>query len=127
MATLKEIRCANGKKQTDLASLLKRSMTEISHYENDVLLPELEDMIILENKFEQRIDWLETVKKKDKLAIIEAINVLWENYPLAAVLSFAQRALKQGSKMDSPGILIKHFANVSKGMDPEPMYPDEVE
>ncbi|MGD0581390.1 MAG: helix-turn-helix transcriptional regulator [Bacteroidales bacterium] len=121
MATLKEIRTELGLKQSDIASKLQKSIPEICNYENGVSLPELTDMVILERNFTQVIDWSENISKEAKSEIMNDLVVLSQYYPLTTVLTFAQKAIREGTKLGDPGCLIKSYLTIAKNMHEEPL------
>jgi len=59
MATLKDIRIARGLTQHDVANIIGSYASVVSNYEAGNTLPDLENMVILENHFQTRIEWPE--------------------------------------------------------------------
>ena len=121
MATLKQIRVSHGLRQAEVADKIQSSISDYSLMENGMMLPTVEDMVILEKEFNQRIDWLDTISINEKDQILAAITTLGRRYPLAAVFEFARRALKEGTKLKNPGGLITHYARASQ--DDEKLLP----
>lgn len=113
MATLRELRKALNLRQADIADLVKSSISDYSLCETGAMQFDLEQMVILEKNFKQRIDWEESIPIKEKREIIQALISLSENYPLEVVLDGAKRLLKEGTKIGSPGQLLLHYAKVS--------------
>jgi len=119
MQTLRQIRANLGLNQSQVATKIGTSIPQYSLYESGQALPILEDMIILERNFGQKIDWEENLTPKQKHDIVQNIICLAENYPLSVVLTFAQKALKEGQKVNDPGVLIQTYVNAS-GVNDEP-------
>ena len=110
MHTLKEIRSRLGINQSEVARIINVSVPQYSTYENGQAIPCVEDMIILERQFGQKIEWNDTVNPDDKSEIMKSLTTLSESYPLSAVLIFAQKYLREGIKIGRPGRLINLFA-----------------
>jgi len=123
MATLKELRINAGLTQPQIAELIRSHVPFISNYENDVALPDLEDAIILEKKFGQRIEWKDDHTPNRKHQIVQSIIELTEHYPLPMVMEFVARNYRRETSADS---MIIHYANVSGANDIEPLLPNPI-
>jgi transcriptional regulator with XRE-family HTH domain len=121
MATLREIRDQLNLTQSEVATKLGITIPSYSNYETGVVLPNLDDILILERNFMQHIDWPDNVTVDDKHEIMEALSVLAENYPLASVLNFAQKYLKEGVRIGRPKQFIIHYMGVAKELNVEPL------
>jgi hypothetical protein len=88
----------------------------------------MEDAVLLEKTFKQRIDWGDTMTEKAKLEIISGIANLCTLYPIPTVLTFAQHALREGVRLGDPGLLIRNYSNIACRITHEvaPMLPPEV-
>jgi transcriptional regulator with XRE-family HTH domain len=126
MKTLKQLRTYLGLNQPEVAKKINVAVSTYSLYENGQAIPCVEDMIILESNFDQRIKWADSITKEDKRQIMEALTSLSENYPLTAVLNFAQKALRDGIRAGKPNVIISHYDKVSKNMDIEPLLPTDI-
>ena len=113
MATLKELRKALGWSQSEVAQLIQTNVSAYSSIENGLSLPCMEDCVILEKKFGQRIDWNEHITLEQKAEIVTGIYNLAAYYPISLVLTFAQKALREGIRLDNPSILIKNYAGIA--------------
>ena len=107
MGKLKDLRLAAGMNQSEISELIKINISQISYYENDLSLPSLEDMVILDRHFGQKIDWKEDFTPQRHHEIVQALIELCENYPLPAVLEFASRVFRREKNPDK---LIIHYA-----------------
>jgi transcriptional regulator with XRE-family HTH domain len=116
MATLKELRSALGWTQSEVAQIINTNVSAYSSIENGLSLPCMEDCVILEKKFGQRIDWNENITIEQKAEIVTGIYNLAAYYPISLVLTFAQKALREGIRLDNPSILIKNYAIMSAGI-----------
>jgi len=123
METLKEIRTRLGLSQSDIARQLHTTIPAVCNYENNQTLPPVEDMILLERSFSQRLQWNENLSALDKQETIRGLTTLMEKYPVSSVLIFAQKALREGQRMGHPAGLIKFYANAACGFDEEPLPP----
>jgi transcriptional regulator with XRE-family HTH domain len=123
MLTLKEIRSQLGVNQAEVARKINVSVPAYSTYENGQAVPCVEDMLILEREFGQKIEWNDTINSEDKARIMHSLTILSESYPLSAVLIFAQKYLKEGVKIGRPGPFINFFAEASKELNIEPLEP----
>jgi transcriptional regulator with XRE-family HTH domain len=117
MAKLKTLRERSGLTQAQVADYLRVHTPQISLYESGTL-PDLEDAVILEKKFGQRIDWKEDLSPLRKHQTIQAFIELVERYPLPMVLEFGARVYRREVGADS---FILHYANVSCASDEQPL------
>ena len=123
METLKEVRTRLGLSQSDIARQLNATIPAVSNYENGQTLPAVEDMILLERSFSQRLLWDESISPADKQEIIRGLTTLMEKYPVSSVLTFASKALREGQRMGKPAGLITFYVNVSRGLEEEEPLP----
>ena len=121
MATLKEIRTNKGLTQGEISSKTNISIPLLSNYETGAALPPLEDMVVLQNQLGQKIDWEESLTPVKRQKIIQDLTTLTERFPLLTVLNFAQRALRDGMKINNPGSFIRHYAQASGMGEQEPL------
>jgi len=112
-------------RQCDVAEKIGVNTHDISNYENLLAVPDLEDMIILEQEFNTRIDWGEDLKTKERHDIVQDIIILSEKYPLVAVFSFATKAIREGIRTGSPGKLVQYYTRLSED-EIKGLYPPEV-
>jgi transcriptional regulator with XRE-family HTH domain len=126
--TLKEFRESSGITQGQLSQLTDINIPTLSNIEAGNITPTLEDLIIIEKNLRRRLDWEENLTPRQKHDIVQNLIFLSENYPLVAVLNFAQRNLKEGIKLGDPGKLISHYTSVSGASDHgEPLYPPGIQ
>jgi len=111
--TLKQIRQDLGVNAGEAAQRINAHASQYSLYENGQALPPLEDMVLLEREFSQRIDWKDEVDEADKAEIVNHIARLAEHYPLSTVLLFVQRSLKADLKVNKPTRTIGHWTSVA--------------
>jgi transcriptional regulator with XRE-family HTH domain len=116
--TLKELRMQAGLTQPQVAELIKSNTPLISNYENDIALPDLEDAVILEHTFSQKIDWNENLTPKRKHEVVQSIIELCEHFPLPMVMEFTARMFRREKAPDS---FIIHYSNVSAQNNVEPL------
>lgn len=126
MHTLKELRNQLGVTQSEVAQKISVSVPAYSTYENGQAVPCVEDMILLEREFGQKIEWNDTINIEDKAEIMEALTSLAESYPLSAVLIFAQRNLKEGIRNGKPGKIITFYANEADKLNIQALEPTGV-
>jgi transcriptional regulator with XRE-family HTH domain len=123
MATLKQLREHHGITQSVLANELHTSVPIISNYETGVSLPIFEDMVCLENQFQQAIEWDEKIEYRTKKQVVSMISVLSEHYPLVTVLNFILRAVRDHSKYGSEARLLNHFYSAAMERHEPPLLP----
>jgi transcriptional regulator with XRE-family HTH domain len=123
MSILRELRTALGLRQADVACKIQATISDYCLYETGAKEPILEDMLILEKEFGQQIDWQDPLTPRQRHEIVQALIKLSERYPLSAVLDFARRNLKQGTKLGNPGGLIKYYA---ESLDEPPLLPGDI-
>ena len=117
MASLKEIRNCLGISQGEVAKKLSIAISQFSLYESGQAVPTVEDMILLEREFSTPIDWPETLTESEKAEIMENLTTLSQHYPLMAVLTFAQKWLRQDNKLGLAGKSIAFFTKSAYFMD----------
>ena len=117
MEKLRTIRTRCGLNQSDLAEYIKVSVPMVSTYENDIILPDLEKMVLLQKKFGQRIDWKEDLTPRRKHEVVQSIIELCERFPIPVVMEFANRMFHREKNADR---LIEFYAEAS-GSNEEPM------
>lgn len=115
--TLKEIRVQNNLRQSDIADLLKTDVPKVSNIENNLTLPDLEDMILLQKHFKQVIDWNEgSITPLEKHTVIQATIELLQRFPINTVCDFISRTYR---KQRNPEKIIKFYANqISDDIEP---------
>ena len=91
MAYLQTLRKKRGLMQGDLANRLNTSVPNISNYENEITNPSLEEMVILENFFGERINWTDEISEDTKKTVLNNMLKLTTTFPLKTVLSFPLR------------------------------------
>jgi len=110
--TLKEIRESRGLTQGAISQISGINIPTLSNYEAGNSVPTLEDVMRLEELFNQPIDWKETYKPK----VAASILTLMQYYPLSTVINFAARCLKT----EYGDTLIIHYAELAeKRNDPK--------
>lgn len=122
MKTLKQLRLDYNLTQPQVGSWIGVQGPVISSYENNTALPDLEDMVILEKRFQSRIDWNESLTPVRKREIVQSIIELCEKYPIEAVVEFAARVYR---RKQAPESFITHYAQVSGIEDTEILLPNE--
>lgn len=126
--SLKALRESSGQTQGELSKLTGINIPTLSNIESGNVLPMLEDIIILQKVLKQQIGFSDNIADETKTEIMNNLVSLSQYYPITAVINFAVRGLQQGVKLGDPGCMIRHYATVSKGMEPmEFMFPDDVE
>lgn len=115
MATLKELRIYAGLTQPDIATLIDSHTPLICNYENDVLLPSLEDCATLEKNFDTHIDWKEDLTPLEKHNTVQAIIELYERYPIPMVSEFVARVYRRNL---SPENVIQFYAQNTNREEP---------
>lgn len=115
MEKLKQLRANYNLTQTQVGSFIGVQGPLISNYENGIELPDLENMIILEKKFQSKIDWDEPITPGRKREVVQSLIQLCENYPIEAVVEFAARVYR---RKQAPENFILHYAQVSQGETP---------
>jgi transcriptional regulator with XRE-family HTH domain len=113
MSTLRELRTAMKWNQSDMAKVINTNAPAYCNIENGLATPIMEDMVIFEKKFNQRIDWEENISLEEKAEIMVGIQTLVALYPISAVLTFTQKALREGQRLGQPAILIKNYASMA--------------
>lgn len=120
METLKEIRERLGITQATISEATGITIPTLSNYEHDIIAPMVEDMIILERLFGTRLEWHDT--SRQKVRIVESLNYLFDHYPVASVVNFASRWMRNDNKIAGiSGIL--HFVTSSQLLDEEEPLP----
>jgi transcriptional regulator with XRE-family HTH domain len=122
MRTLKELRESSGMSQTEVAKLINANLSNYSNFESSQALPTLEDMVILENLFNEQIDWKENLSETDRKEIADGLIILLDRYPINSVLSFAQREIREGMRINHPSVFIKHYAKIATNFE-SPLIP----
>lgn len=122
MATLKDIRIARGLTQNDVANIIGSYASVVSNYEAGNTLPDLENMVILENHFQTRIEWPEPLTPAKKREVIQSLIELCERYPIEGVCEFAARVYR---RKQAPESFINHYAAVSGTQSRELLLPLE--
>lgn len=115
MATLKELRLNANLSQSEVAALIKVQHPQISNYEAGISLPSIEEAVILEKQFGQRIDFKETLPPNRKFQTVQALIELSERFPLPMVLEFAARVYRREIEPDT---LIIHYASLTNSEEP---------
>jgi len=118
MGRLKDLRLEAGMNQSQISELIKINISQISYYENDLSLPSLEDMVILDKKFGQKVDYKEDFTPLRRHQIVQALIELCERYPLPAVMEFSARVFRREKCPDN---IIIHYANVSTANEEPPL------
>ena len=125
MATLREVRENLKITQGEISRRTGINIPTFSNYESGHTLPLLEDMVILEKQLGQKIDWGEPLQTPARREMIQNLITLIERYPLMSVLNFGQRALREGTKIGNPGVVISHYTRAS-GDTQEPLLPSDI-
>lgn len=115
MKTLKDLRMNYNLTQADVGNFIGKQGPVISNYENGIELPDLENMVILEKKFQTKIDWNETITPARKREVVQSLIELCERYPVEAVVEFAARVYR---RKQTPENFILHYAQVSQSESP---------
>lgn len=123
MPTLKELRENLNLNQSQVAQKLNITVPQLSNYETGAVVPPLEDAIILERNFNQKIEWTDTVNLRQKTVIMNCLMTLAENYPLQSVLNFAVKYLREGQRIGVPEKFIEHYSKVAEEFNIKPLYP----
>jgi len=114
---LREIRQSRGLTQGDISRMTNINVPTLSLYEAGSSIPTLEDVIRLEQLFEQPIEWAETYQPK----VAQSIITLMEYYPLTTVINFVARNLR--SDINYGESMIIHYANLAKALNEPPLLP----
>ena len=122
--TLKELRLSRGMNQSQISDLIKSNVPFISNVENNQALPDLEDLILLENHFNSRINWNEELSPKEKHDTIQALIELCERYPIKAVMEAGARFYR---RFNQPHNIIQFYARSVENDAPPPLYPPDCE
>jgi len=123
MQTLREVRLKHGLSQGDIARVLNSQIPTISNWETGKLVPSVEEITILEQKFSRPLKWNETISPGTKHQIIQAFITLAEAYPLATVINFIQSNYRTGLRRGQPAQTIVHYAELSQSVRVEPLAP----
>jgi transcriptional regulator with XRE-family HTH domain len=115
MENLKQLRANYNLTQTQVGAYIGVQGPLISNYENGIDLPDLENMVILEKKFQTKIDWQEKITPARKREVVQSLIELCERYPVEAVVEFAARVYR---RKQTPENFILHYAQVSQGETP---------
>lgn len=121
MLTIKELRSRLGVNQGEIARKINVAVSQYSLYENGQAIPPVEDMLILQKAFGQKVEWNDTVNSEDKARIMQSLTILSESFPLSAVLIFAQKYLREGVKIGRPGQFINFYAEASEEFNIPPL------
>lgn len=124
METLKDIRTKLGLTQAEVGSRVRQPPQVISNYETNVLLPNLEDALILERSFDQRIQWNENIPVQKKRQVIQCLIELCEYFPLPMVMEFTARMYRRNQ---APEEMILTYAKLVSPGSGGAMYPAGVE
>ena len=125
MMNLRQIRHKSGKTQAKVAQDTRIDMWQLSRYENG-MTPPLDEMVTLEFYFDTEIEWPEQTNNREK--VLSDLITLARRYPLAEVLHFANKALKQDIKTNKAGATIEAYRKLSDKVNgEEPLLPPEVE
>lgn len=111
MATLRELRKEAGLTLAEISQQTAINIPSLSNYENHNIQPCLEDMVILEQLFKQRITWEDAVPEE----ILNSIISLYKKYPARSVTTFIQKNLQKDIVYGKS--MIKHFAKTSESID----------
>ena len=103
---LKQLRKKHGVTQHQLAGKLKVNTSTCSLIENGVVLPSLEQMVLLSRLFNSTISWGD-ISPQDKTSILASMEELSKVYPLFAVIEFAAKTFRKSS---DPAKFIGQFA-----------------
>ena len=114
MAKLSELRRLSGVGLEKLAKDTGIAFPTLNRYEKGNLCPQLEDVFKLENYFQTKMEWDESIPAIEKRKIIQDLITLLETYPLEIVLNFAPRGLREGIKVQDTGCLIHHYAKLTE-------------
>jgi len=130
MKTLKEIRKQLGIKQAEVAEKINVNIATYSMIEDNSSNMDIEDMMVLERNFDQKIKWTETLTDEQQNEALGYIETLCNHYPVQNVVKFAHNALKEGKKWNNPLSLLRFYAeqaerNYLSGQ--EPLLPPDVE
>ena len=123
METLKTLRERNNLTQTQIGDYIKLPASQISLFENGQSLPDLEDCVLLEKKFNECIQWNECLSPARKFETVQAIIDLSQKYPIEMVLEFASRQFRRESYPDT---MIVNYARMSGADEPEPLLPPQI-
>lgn len=121
MKTLKQLRLDYNLTQPQVGAFIGKQGPVISSYENKTVLPDLEEMVILEKRFQSQIDWQEEITPNRKREVVQSLIELCERFPIEAVVEFAARVYR---RKQTPESFITHYAQVSQ-IEPEPLLPNE--
>jgi transcriptional regulator with XRE-family HTH domain len=121
MKTLKQLRLDYNLTQPQVGTFIGKQGPVISSYENGTATPDLEEMVILEQRFQSRIDWQEGTTPNRKREVVQSLIELCERYPIEAVVEFAARVYR---RKQTPESFITHYAQVSQS-EPESLLPNE--
>lgn len=125
MHTLKEIRIKEGLNQSFIASKIGVNIPQYSVLENGKAPLDIEDMVYLERFFNQPLDWAnnERINPEAKVNIVKDIISLSQRYPLASVLNFVQKHIREGLKTNRPDTVINYYTGLASLLDEEPLLP----
>ena len=126
MPILRELRENLNLNQSVVAQKLNITVPQLSNYETGAVVPPLEDCVILERNFGQKIAWQDNISVRQRTVIMNCLVKLSEGYPLNSVLNFATKYLREGQKIGVPEKFIQHYSKVSDELNPEPLYPPDV-
>lgn len=115
---LKDIRINANMNQSQVAEIIKTNIPLISNYENDISFPALEDVVILQNYFNQKIDLKDDLTQNQKHHVVQGVINLCQAFPVPVVAEFLARVYRRET---SPESLIIHFANIVSNDIEEPL------
>ena len=121
--TLKYFRTEARLSQAEVAKVIGVNVSNYSNIETGSVQPALEDCILLERNFSEHILWEDSLEPEQKALIIEALITLFSNYPITTVINFAQRAIKEGTRLGRPEAIIQFYSKASQELDEEPLLP----
>jgi len=119
--TLKEIREHHGLTQGQISQITGINIPTLSNYETGSVKPTIEDAILIEQEFNQVLDWQDNIDPQSREVILSSINKLATRYPISSVFTFATRALKQDERTGRPYSTIRFWAE--KMMSKEILLP----
>jgi len=102
MQTLREIRTQRKVTLNEIAKATGIDFALVSKYEKNLSKVMLEDALLIEKYFGTRIKWSNEPTNKDE--ILQNLFVLYQNYPMSSVSSFASRMAKQREELLQKGV-----------------------
>ena len=96
MKALSEIRRDAGLSQQFVCRETGLAASSLSTFENHLASPSIEQMVLLEEFFGQRIQWTAGISNnEEKISLLTNILHLTQLYPIEAVFNFVLRSLKE--------------------------------